>query len=90
VSRRWRHEQAWRNSLTTLPFWVAGLLMAGGAVHWSQSSRALGLLALAFMTVYSVIYWRLARLPPPLRRKPATRRSRAALDRPAPQLGPPD
>ena len=58
-----------RNYLTTLPFWFACLLVAGFAVTWSGSTRALGLLVIAFIVGYCVLYWRLARLAVPVGRK---------------------
>jgi len=58
-----------RNYLTTLPFWFTCVVLAVLAVNWSHSTRALGLLVIAFMVGYCVLYWRLARLSVPVGRK---------------------
>jgi UDP-N-acetylmuramyl pentapeptide phosphotransferase/UDP-N-acetylglucosamine-1-phosphate transferase len=66
LSRRWirgrrAEDKAWRNSLTTLPFWLVCGLLATLAVMGAYHTRVQQLLAVVFVAGYCLAYWRLAR-----------------------------
>lgn len=58
-----------RNYVTTLPFWLACVLVAACAVNWSHSTAALGGLIAGFIAAYCALYWKLARRSAPVKRK---------------------
>lgn len=72
LSRRWVRgrrlgDKLWRNSLTTLPFLAANLLLAVCAVSWAQHTRAQQLLAVVAIAFYLLAYGTITRLPRPSR-----------------------
>lgn len=84
LSRRWvrgrrAEDRLWRNSLTTLPFWLANLVVAACAVAWAEHTRAQQLVAVLFIALYLLAYWTITR---PVR--PRWRRSGAVVDVPRP------
>jgi UDP-GlcNAc:undecaprenyl-phosphate/decaprenyl-phosphate GlcNAc-1-phosphate transferase len=74
VARRWvqRKDEPGRdlrNAVTSLPFWGTCLLVSAFAMTWAHETRALQAFAVIFIVLYCVIYWRMARLAGPVRRK---------------------
>lgn len=93
VSRRWARgrrqgDKAWRNSLTTLPFWLANGVLAFFAVTWSDNTRIQQMLAVLFIVGYCVTYWRLGRLAVPVAGIGERLKARAGARRPLAETGP--
>ena len=66
LSRRWvrgrrEHDRMLRNSMTTLPFWVANACLAAAAVSDFENTRVQQVLIVGFIACYCVAYSRIAR-----------------------------
>jgi UDP-GlcNAc:undecaprenyl-phosphate/decaprenyl-phosphate GlcNAc-1-phosphate transferase len=63
-------DRHWRNATTTLPFWVANLLLAQCAIMWAHSSEAQQWLIVLAAAFYVVVYRRLVQAPRPAAEAP--------------------